>query len=959
MTAHIAEHSPARARKLPRPHRADSSAEAPSRHALGVVQLIERDAELAHVDNALDALAASQGGLIIVDGPLGIGRSSLLSAACARAVQRGFAVIDTRATRTEQRFEFSIVRELLQGLGEPEVAEEIDAANDVTDRAHEAVFDCLQHAIRRIAKEHPVVLAIDDVHWADASSLAALGYLARRIHHAPVLMMVTCRTSARGDRSEALDDLLDDPDARVMLLDPLSEAAVHELIRRRLDPSADRGFSASCHVAAGGVPLLVHEALDGVRAAGIAPVAEHAAAALDAASHALGSLAMTRLRRCSHAALALAEAVTVLGDEIGYRLAADVAEIDYDAAAIATEVLIEAGIFARSRALAFAQPLVRDAVLVSTNPARLDALHHAAARHLHQRGAPLELVVEHLLSAEPRSEMWVVDVLRTAAERALRARQHEQAVALLRRALAEPPTGDRAPRLHSLLGSIEVELGHPQGLARLRAVAEEADPALRCDAALGCGRLLTLAGEPAQALELLRRVRSDVESSHEAAERLDWLIATNELNCASTAKAGSEHMAQLMGNDPHDEGPQALAARALLASVRATRRSDALRHARAAVDVIHTPDSDPVAAAFAMCALTWAGHTELAETLLDQMEAHAAERGSRLVAALTLAHRSHLLLRRGCVHEARELAARALDDVHRDAWSTQAQAYPAAFLVDALVEEGELDAAGHVLSAADRGGRLLDHWSNNFVLASRGRLRLAQGDCEGARKDFEECGRRLAAWGVDNPAVIPWRSLLARTLVRIGDVDQASTLAEAELQLARTFGGSAAIGVALHAAALSKGRDGASELYEAIHELRTGEAPLALAGALTDLGTLVSGSGRKREARGPLREALDLASRCGATALRERAHAELLSSGARPRRFEATGMAALTPRERRVSQLAAEGLTNKRIAEVMFLSEKTIELHLRNTYEKLSIAGRSALSSALAPADAEAEAIAS
>jgi DNA-binding CsgD family transcriptional regulator len=974
MTAHIAEQSPDRARQPPRSGDPEISTHQSSRvevpHALGIVQLIERDAEVAHIDHGLNDLANGTGSLIVIDGPLGIGRSSLLSAACERAARRDFAVIDTRATVTEQRFEFSILRELLQhavviserdgaaerGLATPTTG---NAPNDVQCRGEEEVLSRFQRTICTIADRRPVVLAIDDVHWADEPSLTAVGYLARRVRHCPILVLVSSRTGACGGRSEALDDLLDNPDAGVMTLSPLSDDAVHELIRRRIDPSADREFSSQCHAATGGIPLLVHEALAGMRAAGIAPVAANALIGLDAASRAIGALALARLRRCSLAALALAEAVAVLGADSGYRLAADVADISYEAAAIATEALIDVGIFAQSRSLAFAQPLVRDAVLVSTNPARLDELHYSAARLFHERGAPLEIVVKHVLVTEPRSEEWIVSVLHTAAERALRAAQHDHAVTLLRRALAEPPGAADAPRLHNLLGSIEADSGQPQGLARLRAVAEEADPEVRADAALVCGRLLTLAGEPGQALELLRRVRAEVGLPAHAAGPLEWLISANELSCTATVRAGRERLAKLIAADPEGRDPHAQAARALLASVRAGGRCDALRNARTAIDVLDPIESDPVAVSFALCAITWSDHPELAETLLDQMEAHATQRGWRLVAALALAHRAHILLRRGRVPEARRAAMRSLEDVRGDAWSTQAQAYPAAFLVDALVAEGDLETAAHTLASANLSGGLADHWSNNFVLASRGRLRLAQDDGEGARRDLEECARRMRAWGVDNPAVIPWRSLLAASLVRTGDLDAASALATEELELAQEFGAPRTVGIALHAASMTQGTRGLLQLDEAVQTLRTADAPLDLAAALADLGTVVSGTGRKRDAREPLREALDLASRCGATALQERTHTELLNSGARPRRIEATGVAALTPRERRVSQLAAEGLTNKRIAEAMFLSEKTIELHLRNTYEKLSIAGRSALSRALVGVEVEGEAIAS
>jgi len=122
--------------------------------------------------------------------------------------------------------------------------------------------------------------------------------------------------------------------------------------------------------------------------------------------------------------------------------------------------------------------------------------------------------------------------------------------------------------------------------------------------------------------------------------------------------------------------------------------------------------------------------------------------------------------------------------------------------------------------------------------------------------------------------------------------------------------------------------------------------------ALADFGAALRRRGRRSNAREPLRRALDLAHRCGATALVDRAHAELIATGARPRRAVVTGLDALTASERRVAQMAAEGLTNRQIAQALFVTEKTIEWHLGQAYRKLEIGSRSELPRVL---DAEAE----
>jgi DNA-binding CsgD family transcriptional regulator len=166
--------------------------------------------------------------------------------------------------------------------------------------------------------------------------------------------------------------------------------------------------------------------------------------------------------------------------------------------------------------------------------------------------------------------------------------------------------------------------------------------------------------------------------------------------------------------------------------------------------------------------------------------------------------------------------------------------------------------------------------------------------------------------------------------------------------LARRFGAPGGIGVGLRVAALVGERDRVARLQEAIEVLEESALPLELARALVDLGAALRHERKPREAREPLRRALDLALRAGADGLAQRARDELLASGARPRRTALRGVEALTPSERRVADLAAAGRTNREIAQELFVTEKTVEGHLRNAYDKLEVRSRLALPDALA-----------
>jgi DNA-binding CsgD family transcriptional regulator len=192
------------------------------------------------------------------------------------------------------------------------------------------------------------------------------------------------------------------------------------------------------------------------------------------------------------------------------------------------------------------------------------------------------------------------------------------------------------------------------------------------------------------------------------------------------------------------------------------------------------------------------------------------------------------------------------------------------------------------------------------------------------------------------PAVVAWRSEAALAHAALDEIDEAERLASEEVELARAFGAPRALGVALRAAGLVA-RDparGLGLLREAVAVLEPSPARLEHARALTDLGAALRRANRRAEAREPLRQGLDVAHRCGAIALADRARGELVATGARPRRQLLTGLESLTPSERRVAQLAAQGLTNREIAQGLFVTARTIETHLTRVYQKLDITSR-------------------
>ena len=272
-----------------------------------------------------------------------------------------------------------------------------------------------------------------------------------------------------------------------------------------------------------------------------------------------------------------------------------------------------------------------------------------------------------------------------------------------------------------------------------------------------------------------------------------------------------------------------------------------------------------------------------------------------------------------------------------------------AFIARVQLELGDADAAERGLDLA--GGD--ERWAGTapwvFLQEARARIAMARGDAADALERSLSAGAVLVdAMLVTNPAVLPWRSQAALAAAALDDRSRASELVAEEVDLARSFGAPRPLGVALRAAGLvERGEAGIALLDEAVAVLGDSPAPIEHARALTDLGTLMRLAGRRADSREPLRRAFEMASGFGASALARRAFDELRASGARPAWGARAGRDALTPSELRVAQMAADGMTNREIAQALFVTVKAVQYHLTNVYRKLGSSDRAALAARL------------
>jgi ATP/maltotriose-dependent transcriptional regulator MalT len=350
------------------------------------------------------------------------------------------------------------------------------------------------------------------------------------------------------------------------------------------------------------------------------------------------------------------------------------------------------------------------------------------------------------------------------------------------------------------------------------------------------------------------------------------------------------------------------------------------------------------------CAATALMYAELDDELDLFFETimHAARKRGELVTlsnmlcfrGLTLAQRGDLV---AAVEDLRES-----DELVRYLPSQQGAIYFHSYLADVLTNRGELDEAERSLAELGLEEEVAESGHLIFFLGARGWLRHARGEFAAAASDFDRLGRCMERFEMRNPAVLAWRSHLAVALLELGRRDDALPLAAEEVELARAWGAPRPIGVALRALGDAQGgEEGVATLRESLAVLAGSSAKLERARTLVALGAALRRAGEETEARGLLKEGLDVAVGTGARPLVALAEDELAAAGARAERQSPSGVESLTAGERRVARFAADGLSDKDIAQALFVTTKTVEVHLGNVYRKLGIGSRGELPAAL------------
>lgn len=917
-----------------------------------MVELVGRSDALRRVEVVLADARRSKGGLLVVSGAPGTGRSAVLAQAGIVARSAGMRVEAVRAHPFDREAGLEVVRRLLTPVVEahPDLVADGQAAwarplfhpveGEIDYRAvSRGLTWLIERAVERIG---PMALVVDDLHRADVASVRVLAEVAALAADLALAIVVAHQP---GDGAAGTAHLLGL--GQVVTLGALDDEAVAALIAAGHGRAPSPEVVAAVQGATAGLPALVVPFLEAADAEGAFTAADVVGVLDELAPPRLPERIRARLDDVGTDALAVALAAAVLADEPRVDVLAAAAEIEVHAVGPAMAELVDAGLFRPGPKPAWATPLLGRAARSMLGDGTRGLIATRAARAMHEAGDAPSSVASLLVDAPPVAELWAAAALAAAAHEAEARGAPEVARELWLRQMDEPLDHFGRGWAMASVARAEMHLGDPAGLPRFRELAPMIDDAgLRARVRYATGRASLWNLDAAGSAAAFELAAADALAANE--EEIAWRALAGQLMAATIGSLGDDEVGRLVAALPSVDDLDAAGASSIgcahaVAALALGRPADEVRaRARRGVSddrLFRLPTSDFTALTGAAVALAAAGCPTEAVAVVERLIAVARSIGQVSSAATVSASLAPMLLAAGRISDAVDSAEDALADPH--AWPIERPAAAAA-LADARRLQGDLDLADAVLGRHPIGPAVRPRRTAELQwLVAAARVALDAGEGPRAQALCEEAlqASQLArAFGAGE--------VLVRALHASGDIEGAR--ARAAQLIEETSGAS----VAVRAGALVvSGRvaGDVAQVSAGASLVRGAGAPIASIAASIELGHEHLRIGQKVPARDAFREALGLADQIGAKGQANAAIDGLRLAGGRPRRAALTGIASLTPSEERICRLVAQGRSNREVAESLFLSRKTIEYHLVNAYGKLGVARREELAAALAP----------
>jgi DNA-binding CsgD family transcriptional regulator len=795
----------------------------------------------------------------------------------------------------------------------------------------------------------PVMLTVDDAHFADPGSLRFLLHLGRRVRQTAVTIVLAEATGQRPLDPLLRAELLSQPHTRQLRIGPMATGAVATMVSQRLAAPVSAELAAEYHQISGGNPLLVNALLD-----------DHLRVSRRSSAPVVGDAYAQAVLTCMHRGgvplVRLARALAVLDEPAGPSVIAELLDLDVWSTVVASRAAEAAGLLHEGQ---FRHQRARVAVLNGMMPEEQMRLRERASEVLHKNGVAATAVARQVLSAAALGGMrtyrprWLVPVLVEAAERGLQQDDARFALDCLR--LAEQFCVDEDDRLTVVFLTLRshMRLNPANG----EECVAELSAAVRRGRLTGRRSLLPIHGllwygRTTEALRLLSHVASVTTGNSDTALAV---FSTAAQVCYVHPGAGATLRAELTPAEPTSATFAAreacLQAATVVDAMSAGYSERALTDAERILSQSKLDDSTVGPIWSALETLVLAEQFERAAHWCDALLRAAEARRAPTWQALIAARRAMVRFCLGDLRSAEEDARHSLALLGPAGWGGMI-GLPLAVLLLANTASGRPEEAARYLRVPVP--EAMEHTQVGIsYIRARGRYHLSRGDLPAALADFEKCRELSLRGGRDLPGLIPWRSDMAEVLVAMGQPARARDLAQEQVAMLGRHS-TRTRGVTLRALArASRAEDRAAILTEAVDALQAAGDRHELAHALADLGAVHHALGQYRQARLTLRRSHHVG-----TAYGQGGHGPDDATGGPTLTLvrgltEQAGAMVLSEAECRVGLLAARGQTNRQIARKCNITVSTVEQHLTRVYRKLGVQGRYELAAAFEQAISE------
>lgn len=898
--------------------------------------LVERDGDLSTLGELFSSCVKGKGRIAVVGGPVASGKTALLHRFAEQATASGALFLSGTASRSEGTLPLGLISQIfrspeLSGAAAESTMNQLlesatldltaqDLESNITEHMPVAVMNRLWKFVHDLARRVPLVIGVDDVQHADRLSLQVLMYFFRRSKSVRVLFVLNECACPQDKRLLFDAELHSQPHCHRLRLEALSQSGVEQLTRQYVDGPTAQRLAPVFHRVSGGNPLLAR-ALNEDNLGHSEPLP-------GVAGETFGQGITACLYRCDPFMIRVARAIAVLGDSTPRALLCEVLDSDGDSVARSVRALEAVGLLDGGR---FRHEAKRAAALTGVPAYEVAALHDRAARALHENGTEARVVARHLVEVSGLDAPWMVTALQDAADQEMMHGDLSLAARYLR--LARQACTDERQRalMTSALAGAEWQIEPATIVRLLPELIKATDQGHLTGQAVT--KLLTYLfwhGHTSQALDVITRLgfgspqlADAANDSHDNSKlMLSWLYPPLLQHVQDPDAARAEVQSReislvnaIIDGEEVDDNLLIAAEQVLLGA----RLDDAVL--------------SPIMASLA--ALVYTDSLDRAASWCGPLLKAAEKRGARTWHALLSTIHSIIDVRRGALHAAGEHARRALTLISPQSWGV-AIGLPLASMVLTATEMGNYEEAASFLDIPVP-AEMYETVCGLYYIRARGRYHVAIGRLHTALADFQSCGRIMREWGVDQPALIPWRSDAAHACLGLGRTAQARRLVDEQLSMIgpmdhRTRGGSLRL-----LAQISQPAERRSLLTTAVAELELSGDRVELALALAGLSQSHRALGKHQQAQEVIQRVDMLAEQCGAEPIRtSRQPASPVAD-----RIE------LSEAEQRVASLAAEGYTNRRIARELYITVSTVEQHLTRVYRKLKVNRRVDLSDAL------------